>query len=111
MRRSAASRETEIALLQQRIYLRRLGLRLHADAARQALRERLTSPAILLAAVAVGMILGAVTNRRGPANSSALGRLSALLTDVISLALKFAQSGPLMWIAAHLTARKQQAQA
>src|SRR5690349_19976284 len=54
----------EIAQLQQRIYLHRIGLSLSIEATKQALRERLASRSVLVGAGATGFILGLLTKRR-----------------------------------------------
>jgi hypothetical protein len=109
MKRHAVPMDAEIALLQQRIYLHRIGLRLSADATREALRERLSSPGMLLAAAGSGFVLGLLTNKRAtPDGQSATRRLWPMLTSTAVTALKFAQSGPVMWLASRLARRERQ---
>jgi hypothetical protein len=101
--------DAEIARLQRRIRLHRLALKLSVDATRQALRERMSSPVALAGAVGVGFVLGSMTKHAGPAQpsraASGLSGVWAVLRDAAQTALRFAQSGPVMWLASHLSAR------
>jgi len=102
----------EIAQLQQRIYLHRIGLSLSIEATKQALRERLASRSVLLGAGATGFILGLLTKRRhastahGPQpQPSATSRGFSVLAEAVRTGLKFLQSGPGLWLAGRLASR------
>jgi hypothetical protein len=107
-RRASRNPDVQIAELQQRIHLHRLGLKLSAEATKQAIRVRLTSPAMLLAAVATGFLLGKLTRSPGRDQPSALGRFWSLVTQAAGGALKFARSGPALWLATNVASRAQQ---
>jgi hypothetical protein len=101
--------DAEIARLQRRIRLHRLALTLSLDATKQAFRERLSSPIALVGAVGVGFALGSITKRSEPQQpsraASGLSGLWGVLKESAQTALRFAQSGPVMWLASHLSAR------
>ena len=104
--------DREIAQLQQRIYLHRIGLKLSIETAQQALRERLASPGMLLAAGATGFMLERLTRphapprARGPQSEpSAASRGFSVIAEALRTALRFLQSGPGLWLAALFAAR------
>jgi hypothetical protein len=103
--------DADIGLLQQRIYLHRLSLRLGVHELQDAVRDRIASPAVLAGAVATGFALERLTRRSHRAQ--ARGRVKkqpSLLSTALRAAIKFAQSGPGMWLAAHVAARRAQQQ-
>jgi hypothetical protein len=114
MRRHRARHlDAEIDQLQQRIRLDRIALILSVRATQQALRARLSSPAMLLAAAGTGFVLGRVIKRsRGAA--SVASRWWGFVTEAASAALKLASSRPAMWVARALgrstSAQRPQAQ-
>jgi hypothetical protein len=101
----------EITQLQQRIYLHRLGLRLSIETAKEAFRERLGSPGMLLGAGATGFMLDRLTRRRTPRNGraqpqpSVASRGFGVVAEALRTGLKFLQSGPGLWLAGRLAAR------
>jgi len=102
--------DVEITRLQRRIRLHRLALKLSLDATRQALRERMSSPVALVGAAGVGFVLGRMTKHSSSPSqpsraASGLSGLWAVLRESAQTALRFAQSGPVMWLASHLSAR------
>ncbi len=102
--------DVEITRLQRRIRLHRLALKLSLDATRQALRERMSSPVALVGAAGVGFVLGSMTKHSSSPSqpsraASGLSGLWAVLRESAQTALRFAQSGPVMWLASHLSAR------
>jgi hypothetical protein len=101
--------DAEIVLLQRRIRLHRLALTLSLDATKQAFRERLSSPIALVGAMGVGFLLGSITKHRelGQPSRAASGLSGAwdVLKQSAHTALRFAQSGPVMWLVSHLSAR------
>jgi hypothetical protein len=103
-RETALHPDAEIAQLQQRIRLDRIALTLSVQATQQALRERLSSPVMLLMAAGTGFVLGRVT-KGSPGTASARRRWWGLVTQAASTALKFASSGPAMWIVTALGRR------
>ena len=100
-RHMARHRDGEIAQLQQRIRLDRIALALSVRGAQRVLRERLSSPAMLLTAAGTGFILGRITKGRGSA-ASFPSRWWGFVTEAASTALKFASSGPAVWVATAL---------
>jgi hypothetical protein len=101
--------DLEIAQLQQRIYLHRLGLRLSIETAQQAFRERLSSPGALLAAGAAGFMLERFTRPHAPRSASSPGprsaatsRRASVIAEAVRTALRFLQSGPGLWLAARI---------
>jgi hypothetical protein len=106
--------DAEIALLQRRIRLHRLALTLSLDATKQAFRERLSSPFALIGAVGAGFVIGNMTKHSEPGQpsgaASGLRGLWNVLKQSAQTALRFAQSGPVMWIASHLSARADDAE-
>jgi hypothetical protein len=102
MKRHAVPMDAEIAMLQQRIYLHRIGLRLAADATRQALREKLSSPQMLLVAAGSGFALGLLTRGNPSGKPAATSRSWHRLTHTLATTLKFVQSAPVMWLASLL---------
>ena len=101
----------EIAQLQQRIYLHRIGLKLSIETAQHAVRERLSSPGMLLAAGATGFMLERLTRAHAPRTArvsqpepSATRDGVSLISQAVHTALRFLQSGPGMWLAAHFAA-------
>ena len=105
--------DVEIAHLQQRIYLHRIGLKLSIEATQQAFRERLASPGMLLAAGATGFMLGRLTLTRRHAagdqpvhgESSAAHRGLSVIAEALRTVLKFLRSGPGLWLASRFAAR------
>jgi len=103
--------DVEIAHLQQRIYLHRIGLRLSIETAQQAIRERLASPGMLVAAGVTGFMLERLTHRGAPRTkaaesmSSSTGGALGVVAEAARTGLRFLQSGPGLWLAARLAAR------
>jgi hypothetical protein len=97
-RHTARDPDAEIAQLQQRIRLGRIALILSVRTTQQALRARLTSPAMLLTAAGTGFVLGSVT-KRGRGAASVPSRWWGFVIEAASAALKIASSGPAMWVA------------
>jgi len=102
----------EITQLQQRIYLHRLGLRLSIETAKQAFRERLGSPGMLVAAGATGFVFERLTRRHTPHTDrasqpvpSVASRGFGVVAEALRTGLKFLQSGPGLWLAGRLAAR------
>ena len=103
--------DLEIAQLQQRIYLHRIGLKLSIETAQQAFHERLSSPGMLLAAGAAGFMLERFTRSHAPRNAdgprpepSANSRGASVIAEAVRTALRFLQSGPGLWLAARIAA-------
>ena len=107
-RRSHSYLDSEIAYLQQRIYLHRLSLELSMQNARQALREGLSSPGALLGAAATGFVLDRLTSGQSAARPGTVHRLLKLFAEAARTVLKFAQSAPGLWLAAHFASRGKQ---
>ena len=107
MSRHGISADAQIALVQQRIYLHWLALRLSVDAGKQALRERLSAPSMLLTAAGLGFVAGRLSKRTERGRPSAMNRWWAL-SDTAITALRFAQSGRVLWLVRNLAARAQQ---
>lgn len=110
-RHAAYHADAQIAELQQRIRLDRIALALSIRVTQEALRERLSSPAMLLAATGAGFALGRIT-RRAPADGTAQprARWGAAALEAARTALKFASSGPVLWLARFLNMRRAQAE-
>jgi len=103
--------DLEIAQLQQRIYLHRIGLTLSIEAAQQAFRERLASPGMVLAAGATGFMLERLMRPHAPPRAngtqpepSATSRGFSVIAEAVRTALRFLQSGPGLWLAARFAA-------
>lgn len=108
MKRHAAHHpDAEMAQLQQRIRLDRIALTLSVRATQQAIRERLSSPGMLLAAAGTGFVLGRVAKRKS-GTASARGRGWGLLTEAAKAAFKLASSGPAVWLTTVLRAPRAQ---
>jgi hypothetical protein len=107
-RRAHPYPDSEIAYLQQRIYLRRLSLELSVQNARQALREGLTSPGMLLGSAATGFVLERLTRGQAVDHPRTANRLLSLFAQAARTGLKFAQSSPGVWLAARFASRRQQ---
>jgi hypothetical protein len=103
--------DAQIAKLQQRIHLDRIALTLSIQATQQALREQLTSPAMLLAATGAGFVLGRVISRPAHADGTARprARWGAAALEAVRTALKFASSAPVLWVARFASRRRPQA--
>ena len=111
-RRAHPNLDLEIASAEVRIEYHRRQLHRRMDTVRQAARFRVASPAVLLTAVGAGFLLGALS-KRGPRSgrASAGGGLWRTLTAGLTTALKFARTGPVVWLASTIgasRARKQQ---
>jgi len=103
--------DLEIAQLQQRIYLHRIGLKLSIETAQQAFRERLASPGMLLAAGVTGFMLERLTRSHAPPRTndsrpepSATSRGFTVIAEAVRTGLRFLQSGPGLWLAARFAA-------
>jgi len=104
--------DLEIAQLQQRIYLHRIGLKLSIETAKQALRERLASPGVLLAAGATGFMLERLTRSQTTSTGrdsqpvpSATRQGFSVVAETVKTVLRFLQSGPGLWLTARFAAR------
>jgi len=100
----------QIARLQQRIHLDRIALTLSIQATQQALREQLSSPAMLLAATGAGFVLGRISRRaRADGIARPRPRWGAAALEAVRTALKFASSAPVLWVARFASTRRPQA--
>jgi hypothetical protein len=101
-----ASLDLEIASAEIRIEYHRLSLRAHKTLLRAAVREKIASPGMLLAATGVGYVVGSLTQSSHPHQPSPIGRLFAVVTDALRVVLKFSQSGPAVWLATTIGASR-----
>ena len=102
--------DAQIAKLQHRIHLDRIALTLSIQATQQALREQLTSPAMLLAATGAGFVLGRITRpARADGTARPRARWGAAALEAVRTALKFASSAPVLWVARFASRRRPQA--
>ena len=100
--------DREIDLLQQRIYLHRLSLRLRVDDLKEAMRERIRKPSTLIGAAGAGFLLGRLTrgSRHKATGESKPGRsLLSVFSEAMHTVLKFVGSGPGLWLASRVVAR------
>ena len=108
MSKHRKSNDQEIDLLQQRIYLHRLSLRLRAEDLKEAVRERLRAPSSLIGAAAAGFVFERLT-RGSRSKSTTQGTprrdLLSVVPEALHTVLKFAGSGPGLWLVSRLAAR------
>ena len=101
-----ASLDLEIAGAEVRIAYHRLRLKAHKTLLRTAVREKIASPGMLLAATGVGYVVGSLTQSNRPHQPSPAGRLFAVVSDALRVVLKFSQSGPAIWLATTIGASR-----
>jgi small ligand-binding sensory domain FIST len=97
--------DAEITQLEQRIYLHRIGLHLSLEAAKDALRQRMSSPAALIGAVATGVVLERLTRHQPQDAPSTASRMGGVVAEAVRTGLKFLQSSAGMWVTSLLAAR------
>ncbi|MEO8626557.1 MAG: hypothetical protein ABI612_00445 [Betaproteobacteria bacterium] len=101
-----ASLDLEIASAEIRIQYHRLRLHAHKTLLSAAVRAKVASPGMLLAATGVGYIVGSLTQSSRPHQPSPAGRLFAVITDALRVVLKFSRSGPAVWLATTIGASR-----
>jgi len=105
-----ALHDAEIDQLQRRIRLDRIALTLSIRATEQAFQEQIASPPMLVAATGVGFVLGRMVGRRTRARPGRAarsgGRAAVKALETLRTVLKFASSGPMLWLATFVSMRR-----
>lgn len=103
--RQTMPQDAQITQLEQRIYLHRIGLHLSLETAKDALRQRMSSPAALIGAVAAGVVLERLTRHQPAESPSTASRMGGVVAEALRTGLKLLQSSAGMWVTSLVAAR------